>query len=167
MTTDGVVGPLFAVRLLGEVELRSGDTPLPALESARAELLLAYLLVHRDAPVTRQRVAFALWPDSSEAQARTNLRNVLHNLRRAFVELDRYLEVTARTLQWRPRVPWWLDVAAFERRSTAPTRNRTGPVRPRRSARRSGCTAATCSPAATTTGSMASGSGCVDATCRR
>jgi DNA-binding SARP family transcriptional activator len=44
-----------------------------------------------------------LWPDSTEAQARTNLRHVLHNLRRALVEPDRYLDVTPRTLQWRPR----------------------------------------------------------------
>lgn len=108
------VVPLLSVRLLGEVQLRSGDTPLPPLESARAESLLAYLLVHRDAPVTRQCIAFALWPDSTEAQARTNLRHVLHNLRRALVEPDHYLDVTPRTLQWRPRGEYWLDVATFD-----------------------------------------------------
>lgn len=84
------------------------------LESGRAESLLAYLALHRDAPQLRQRVAFLLWPDSSEAQARTNLRHVLHNLRRALPEPDRFLDVTARTLQWRPDAPYWLDVAAFE-----------------------------------------------------
>jgi DNA-binding SARP family transcriptional activator len=55
-----------------------------------------------------------LWPDSTERQARTNLRHVLHNLRRALPGADEYLEVTARTLRWRPGAPLWLDVAAFE-----------------------------------------------------
>jgi len=59
--------------------------------------LLAFLLLNRDAAQPRQRLAFLLWPDSTEAQARTNLRHVLHNLRRALPELDRYLEITPRT----------------------------------------------------------------------
>ena len=102
------------VRLLGELDLRLGETALPPLESARAESLLAYLLLHRDAPQPRQRLAFLLWPDSTEPQARTNLRQVLHNLRRALPDAERFLEVTARTLRWRPDAPLRLDVAAFE-----------------------------------------------------
>ena len=96
------------------MDIRRGDVPVPALDSARAESLLAYLLIHRDAPQPRQRLAFLLWPDSTEPQARTNLRKVLHNLRRALPDADRFLEITPRTLQWRPAAPWWLDLAAFE-----------------------------------------------------
>src|SRR5213078_4037588 len=87
---------------------------LPPFESGRAESLLAYLLLHRETPQGRQHLAFLLWPDSTEAQAQTNLRHVLHNLRRALPDLDRFLGVTPRTLQWRADVPFWLDVAAFE-----------------------------------------------------
>src|SRR4051794_8625958 len=104
----------LAVRLLGELDLRLGETSLPPLESGRAESLLAYLLLHRDAPQPRQRLAFLLWPDSTEPQARTNLRKVLHNLRHALPDAERFLEVTARTLRWRPDAPLRLDVAAFE-----------------------------------------------------
>ena len=67
---------------------------MPPLGSARAESLLAYLLLHREAPQPRQRLAFLLWPDSTEPQARTNLRHLLHNLRRALPDPDRFLEVT-------------------------------------------------------------------------
>src|SRR5215217_8617240 len=112
-TTEQATATTLQIRLFGELELRLGDEPLPALESARAESLLAYLLLHRDAPVPRQRLAFVLWPDSTEPQARTNLRHVLHNLRRALPDLDRFLQVTQRTLRWRPDGPCWLDVAAF------------------------------------------------------
>jgi DNA-binding SARP family transcriptional activator len=102
------------VRLLGQLDLRRGEAELPPLESARTESLLAYLLLHRDAAQPRQRLAFLLWPDSTEAQARTNLRHVLHNLRRTLPDADRYVEVTPRTLRWRPEAPMTLDVAAFE-----------------------------------------------------
>jgi len=108
------VDAALSVRLLGELELRLGDLSLPPLESARAESLLAYLLIHRDAPQPRQRLAFLLWPDSTEPQARTNLRHVLHNLRRALPDAERYLDITSRTLRWRPDAPVWLDLAEFE-----------------------------------------------------
>jgi DNA-binding SARP family transcriptional activator/tetratricopeptide (TPR) repeat protein len=106
--------PALRIRLLGELDLRLGSDPLPPLESGRAESLLAYLLLHRDAPQPRQQLAFLLWPDSTESQARTNLRHVLHNLRRALPDLGCFLVVSSRTLQWRADAPFWLDVAAFE-----------------------------------------------------
>ena len=109
-----MVAAILRVRLLGAPDLRLGGAALPPLESARALSLLAYLLLHREAAQPRQRLAFPLWPDSTEAQARTNLRHVLHTLRRTLPGLDRYLEVTPRTLAWRADPPFWLDVAAFE-----------------------------------------------------
>ena len=81
-TSVEAAGAALEIRLLGELDIRRDGHPLPPLDSARAESLLAYLLVHRDAPQPRQRLAFLLWPDSSEPQARTNLRHVLHFLAR-------------------------------------------------------------------------------------
>src|SRR5881397_3959154 len=107
-------GEALRARLLGTMDLRLGARQLPPLDSARAESLLAYLLLHREAPQPRQRLAFLLWPDSTEPQARTNLRHVLHTLRRALPDAERFLDVTPRTLQWRPDAPFWLDVAGFE-----------------------------------------------------
>ena len=106
--------PVLHIRVLGAVDLRSGDAPV-SLESGRAESLLGYLLVHRGVAQPRQRLAFLLWPDSTEAQARTNLRKVLHTLRRELPDAERHLEVTARTLRWRTDAPYVLDLADFER----------------------------------------------------
>jgi len=106
---------ILRVRLLGPVDLQLDNQPLPPLDSARAESLLAYLLLHRDAPQPRQRLAFLLWPGSSEGQAQTNLRKVLHTLRRALPDADRLIEIGPRTLRWRPDAPLWLDVERFER----------------------------------------------------
>jgi DNA-binding SARP family transcriptional activator len=106
--------PELRVRLLGEFDLRADARAVAPLESARARSLLAYLLLHRDAPQPRQRLAFLLWPDSTEPQARTNLRHQLHNLRKSIPGIDDYLAVTPQTLQWRADAPLWLDVAEFE-----------------------------------------------------
>lgn len=114
----GVVSPTPSIRLLGRFELRldgrsAVDTAGSPLESARAESLLAYLL-HRDTPQPRHRLAALLWPDSTEAQARTNLRHLLHTLRTRLPAAREYLEVTPRTMWWRPDPPCRLDVDAFE-----------------------------------------------------
>jgi len=107
--------PAVRARLLGTVHLQLDDQPLPPLDSARAEALLACLLLRRDAPQPRQLLAFLLWPGSAEGQAQTNLRKVLHNLRRALPDADRLIEIGPRTLRWRADVPLWLDVEQFER----------------------------------------------------
>ncbi len=100
------------IRLLGGVEL-THDGAVLRVESGRVESLLAYLLLHRDAPQSRQHLAFLLWPDTTDAQARTNLRHVLHTLRRTLPNADGYLDVAARTLQWRPAARYQFDVAEF------------------------------------------------------
>jgi DNA-binding SARP family transcriptional activator len=96
------------------MDLRLGERQLPPLDSARAESLLAYLLLHRDVPQPRQRLAFLLWPGSTERQAQTNLRKVLHTLRRTLPGADRLIEIGPRALQWRIEAPLWLDVEHFE-----------------------------------------------------
>lgn len=104
----------FTVFLFGELRVQLNGRLVAPLESTRARSLLAYLLLHADAPQSRQRLAFLLWPDSSEAQARTNLRHLLHTLRRAMPEVEPFLEVTPQTLRWRTELSYWLDVDAFE-----------------------------------------------------
>src|SRR5687768_11083492 len=116
---------MLRIRLFDALDLRQGDVSL-TLESARAESLLAYLLLHREAAQPRQRLAFLLWPDSTEPQARTNLRHVLHTLRRALPEPDRYLEVSPRSLRWRADAPSWLDVDAFAAAASEAERDAAG-----------------------------------------
>ena len=108
----GEPGRAVRVRLLGEFDAWLGDDRL-VVESARGRALLGYLALH-DGQQRRERVAFVLWPDSSEAQARTNLRHLLHTLRQSVPELDRLVDATAQTLSWRRDETTWLDIAAFE-----------------------------------------------------
>ncbi len=119
MVTESAASPLVVasgpldVRLLGGTRIRVGGEPLEALRSGRARSLLAFLILHADVAHARPRLAFEYWPDSTEAQAQTNLRNVVHTLRRTHPALDASLEVTPATLQWRPKVSVTVDVDRF------------------------------------------------------
>ena len=84
------------------------------MHTARLQALLAYLVLHRDAPLSRQQVAFLFWPDTTEAQAHTNLRQLLHALRHRLPQSETYLEVTDKTVRWREDASFALDVADFE-----------------------------------------------------
>lgn len=103
------------IRLLGDFSLVYGDESVTSINTARLHSLLAYLVLHRDAPHSRQHLAFLFWPDATEAQARNNLRQLLHQLRHALPDADRFLYADASTLRWRLDAPSTLDVDAFER----------------------------------------------------
>jgi len=103
------------ITLLGSFRLLLAGRPVPGFDQARLQQLLAYLLLNRGSPVPRQQLAFLFWPDSTEEQARTNLRNLWHRLRRALPGADLLLATDELAMQWRDGAPWWLDVAEFER----------------------------------------------------
>jgi DNA-binding SARP family transcriptional activator len=100
--------------MLGEFCLTYNGVRVTALSSSRLRTLLAYLILHRGAPQPRQPLAFLLWPDSTEAQARTNLRNLVHLLCQALPHGDCCLRRQGQILLWEPHVPYALDVAEFE-----------------------------------------------------
>ena len=108
------MGPHLHIQLLGAFRASYGDDLLETLSSPRLQSLLAYLLLHRGAPQPRQYVSFLFWPDSTESQARTNLRKLLHDLRRALPDPDTFLRADDQTLSWQDDAPLTLDVAAFE-----------------------------------------------------
>ncbi len=102
------------IQLLGDFRLTYDDAPITTINTARLQALLAYLVLHRDAQLLRQHLAFLFWPDSPEDQARTNLRKLYYLLRNALPEADRFLSADAKSLRWRPDAPFTLDVADFE-----------------------------------------------------
>lgn len=110
-----LVAPVATIRLLGGFHVRVDGSDVPTAGSARAGSLLAYLVLHRAAPQPRRRLAALLWPDSPEAQALTNLRHLLHTLRRLLPGADRFLEITPRTVRWRPCVEVAVDLETVDR----------------------------------------------------
>jgi DNA-binding SARP family transcriptional activator len=77
--------PGLRICLFQSLRVYVGADPVTDLGYPRQHnaALLAYLLLNRDQPISRTRLAFLLWPDASESEAITNLRRALHTLRRA------------------------------------------------------------------------------------
>src|ERR1700738_633559 len=71
---------ILRVQLFGRPRLSLDGVALSASGRPKVVPLLAYLLVHRAAPVPRRTVANALWPDDAEDEARANLRRHLNSL---------------------------------------------------------------------------------------
>ncbi|MCA9874384.1 MAG: AAA family ATPase [Anaerolineales bacterium] len=111
------------IKLLGDFYLTYNGHSLTALNT-RLQILLAYLLLHRQHPQPRQHIAFLFWPESSEKQALSNLRTLYTRLRKSLPQADLFVQGNTKTLQWRLDAPFTLDVAEFETAvSTANTTN--------------------------------------------
>lgn len=106
---------MVELRLFGEQRVTADGVILDVRRSTRTLRLLAYLVVHAGAPQLRQHVAGLFWPESTEAQARTNLRRELHQLRAALPDADLFLAVDDTAVSWRDDAPCVADVVQFKR----------------------------------------------------
>lgn len=102
----------LSVRLLGVVEVILDGRRLAAFDSLRLQRFLALLALRRD-PQHRSRLAFELWPDSSERQARTNLRKLVHEFRQALPDADTFVQFEQETVQWNASGPSEVDALRF------------------------------------------------------
>jgi DNA-binding SARP family transcriptional activator len=105
--------PPTQIRLLGEFQLVWEGTPVADL-SGRQQTLIAYILLQPNQSASRQQAAFTLWPDSTDGQARTNLRRLLLLLHRTLPQIDDLLDITRTTLAWRPQTPIDIDFLIFQ-----------------------------------------------------
>ncbi|MFN8467674.1 MAG: AAA family ATPase [Caldilineaceae bacterium] len=105
--------PLLQINLLGGLRVICDGEPVTGLHAARLQALLAYLVLHRHTLLDRQRIAFLFWPETTDAQAQTNLRQLLHTLRRRLPHADRCLDYGAKVLRWQSDAPVAVDVEHF------------------------------------------------------
>jgi DNA-binding SARP family transcriptional activator len=100
------------VRILGEQAVTDSATGTILTRSPRTVALIAFLAIHAGSPQPRQRIAALFWPDSTDAQALTNLRRELHHLRQT-LDGESALVVTSRDLCWRDSETSRVDVRTF------------------------------------------------------
>ena len=89
------------IEMLGVFRVTVDGRPLGSLNKSRLQSLLAHLALSPDAALPREQLAFTLWPDSTESQARTNLRQLIHHLKNALPEDCDLLESDSQTVRWR------------------------------------------------------------------
>jgi DNA-binding SARP family transcriptional activator len=103
------------IALLGQFSIQVDDGPPSSITNPRLQSLIAYLILYPSSPHTRQHLAFLLWPDSTEFQARANLRKLLLQLRQAIPDWAEVIRVEGQTLQWRDTPLTASDIAEFKR----------------------------------------------------
>ena len=101
------------INLFGDLRISCSGRPVTTVNVNRMQSLIAYLILHGDTPQPRERLAFVLWPGSTEPQARTNLRQLLHHLKRALPAECKSLVADHHSVRW-VQASCEIDVVDFQ-----------------------------------------------------
>ncbi len=104
--------PTLRSYFLGTLDIRYDGQQLPKPATLKSQSLLAYLVLHRDRPQSRDRLVGLFWGDRPERKARGSLSTALWHIRRCLPE-DCILS-DPQTVQFNPQTDLWLDVDEFE-----------------------------------------------------
>jgi SARP family transcriptional regulator, regulator of embCAB operon len=113
--------PLLCARLLGRFSVTLDGFPVDTLSSRRTRNVIAYLLVHRRVPVTRDALMDAFWPHADPESARNCLHVALSGARHALrgASAAPVLQRARDTYFLGDCVRVWVDVEEFERQCRA------------------------------------------------
>src|SRR5499427_10287858 len=104
---------MLHVSLLGEQAITDDRPGGVRARSSRTVVLVAFLVSHAGSAQPRQHIAGLFWPESTDAQALTNLRRELHHLRQVLGD-EPSLVVTSRDLCWRDTATCRVDLRVFD-----------------------------------------------------
>jgi len=115
---------MLQLRFLGQFDVRI-DGKRVVIPSRAGQSLLALLALTAGTPHRREKLAGTLWPDTTEENARKNLRQELWRIRKAIPAqdlgaADDYLLADEFTITFNPEADYWLDVAILERSEADP-----------------------------------------------
>jgi DNA-binding SARP family transcriptional activator/tetratricopeptide (TPR) repeat protein len=102
------------IALFGQPRVTSADGSREFELPRKTLNVLGYLILNRARPISRDSVAFALFPDETEEKARTSLRRNLSHLLAAFPDGKHYVSADTERLAWNASSGAHVDVIAFE-----------------------------------------------------
>ena len=110
---------ILRIHLFEKFCVRCNEQVLDGFDARKVQELFCYLLLHRDHSLPRETLASILWPDTTTAQSKKNLRQTLWQLQTALGPQqeslnDRLLLVETEWVQLNSEADIWLDVAVFE-----------------------------------------------------
>jgi DNA-binding SARP family transcriptional activator len=103
--------------LFNKLSIESDGRAIPKVETRKAEELLGYLLVYRDSPHPRERLADVLWKgETTSEQSKGYLRKALWQLQSLLEQysVQDILIIEGEWLQINKQFDYWLDVAILE-----------------------------------------------------
>ena len=104
------------IHLLGQFNLQAGDLSVD-LPSRPAQSLLAYLALNAGITQRREKLASLLWPEATEGNARSYLRQALWRIRKALasdsLNGQEYLLVSDISVVFDDQSSYWLDATVL------------------------------------------------------
>lgn len=111
-------GRTLHITLLGSQRITTGDERLESRLSPRALLVLAVLATRGCELVSREELAFSLWPDQAENEARATLRRQLYTIDHALSNGSAsVLSRNSRIVSWAEDLEVYVDACEFARLS--------------------------------------------------
>src|SRR5687767_2070798 len=109
---------MLQIRLLGQFDTRM-DGKRVVIPTRAAQSLLAYLVLTAGTPHRREKLAGIFWPETTEENARKNLRQELWRVRKAISmqgsSENEFFLANELTLTFNRDADYWLDVSQMER----------------------------------------------------
>jgi WD40 repeat protein/DNA-binding SARP family transcriptional activator len=109
---------LLQIRLLGQFDIRMEGKRV-TIHSRAGQSLLAYLVLTPATLHRREKLASLLWPDTSDENARKNLRQELWRIRKAISAQQssqvEYIQADEFAISFNTDREFWLDVQQLER----------------------------------------------------
>jgi len=104
------------IYLLGQFKLQAEDR-LIELPSRPAQSLLAFLALNAGVTQRREKLASLLWPEASETNARSYLRQALWRIRKSLESTalsgEDYLQISDISVTFDDQADFWLDTAVL------------------------------------------------------
>jgi DNA-binding SARP family transcriptional activator len=115
-TSAAAAPPAIRFCLFGHPRVTADGRPFNLATPRKSLPVLAYLLLHRGAPVARSFLAYLIWPDETEEAARAKLRATLFDLVRVLPPAPEghWIAVDALNVQWSENAAVGVDVEEFD-----------------------------------------------------
>jgi DNA-binding SARP family transcriptional activator len=109
----------ITIRLFGHFSLRREEEVIAGFQARKLQEFFCYLLLHRHHPLAREALASLFWPETTTAQSKKRLRQMLWHLQSALGSqqeppAERLLLVEPEWVQLNTAADLWLDIAVFE-----------------------------------------------------
>jgi DNA-binding SARP family transcriptional activator len=113
------IGSEVEVRLFGQANVTWAGVPIKFARRSTTLAMLALLVLARGKPLSRESLAFTLFPDVDEPAALAELRRYLYLVHKALPprEGDPWIVADADVVRWNPSAGAFVDVLEFERLS--------------------------------------------------
>ena len=109
---------MLRIRLFGTAQAWCLDNKLPGFPEQQASQLLCFLVLFKNKPHLRDRLAANFWGEYSNEIARKYLRNALWKLKQlmnnAGVDCNEYIRIDEQCILFMDTSSYWLDIEEFE-----------------------------------------------------